>query len=180
MNWQFWVKTVVRVKSIFPLCDLIASKTILYIIPGTINGQLLPQWLESNNYQEEKLIGWIHSHVNGADTFFSSIDVHTQHGMQATDSKSFGIVMSINAEGNTKAFDSFRLTKQGMHSVGRCSTTNLTFHNTCRNIDFYESVENVTDIINELPMTIRWSDQFEQFLENQGMHDFLRLIVHAN
>ena len=69
---------------------------------------------------DEKIIGWVHSHVRGIKCFFSSLDVHNQYLSQRLDSNHLGLVVQIHPDGSLVDHDYYQLTSLGMTTVTNC------------------------------------------------------------
>ena len=106
---------------------------------GTFEGKHLPTWMIQEHFpQNSKVVGWIHSHVNGSKCFFSGLDVHTQFRLQSMDEHFFGIVFQIHTDGFNWKLECYKLTELGMTTVANCSMIGQ--HKSCQRKTFYECI----------------------------------------
>ena len=85
-------------------------------------------------------MAWIHSHVNGAKCFMSSVDCHTQYNQQSQEKNILSLIIQI--ESDIKDFQFFKLTKKGEESIRNCQLHG--FHDSCSQVDLYETESNIT------------------------------------
>ena len=111
-----------------------------------VNGQNTQWWIANSSGLDgdQVIIAWIHSHVQGMQCCFSSIDVHSQHAMQMMYPGSFGIVMEVKKCSEIGKTDAFVLTDHGLARVLSCNLNNLSHsgaqHESCSRSDLYQSI----------------------------------------
>lgn len=106
------------------------------------------EWILKNFiYSEERgrpyLMSWIHSHVGGAECFFSSVDVHTQHTLAKFHEAVIGMVIQLNENDEIAHHDFYEMSRQGLRHVENCSRkencNTRQQHDSCYNTNLYKS-----------------------------------------
>ena len=123
---------------------------------------------------DEKIIGWVHSHVRGIKCFFSSLDVHNQYLSQRLDSNHLGLVVQIHPDGTLVDHDYYQLTSLGMTTVTNClngSTDNSKQHPSCGGDNLYMSQRHLVVSIADLPLTINVCQQIEVIAQRKILND---------
>ena len=121
--------------------------------------------LDGAKIQGKTIVGWIYSHVREKSMFIRSLAIHTQHSLQRTNSKFFGIIMHINNIGQYEDHKMYRLTEKRMKTVNDClknynGTTPRIQHSACSGRDLYQSISYQGPIF-DLSLTIFHSQQFQ-------------------
>ena len=113
---------------------------------------------------DEKIIGWVHSHVRGIRCFFSSLDVHNQYLSQRLDSNHLGLVVQIHPDKSLVDHDYYQLTSLGMTTVTNClngslhqgwDIDNSKQHHSCCGENLYMSQKHLVDPLADLPLEIK-------------------------
>ena len=106
------------------------------------------EWIFKNLiYSEERgrpyLMSWIHSHVGGAECFFSSVDVHTQHTLAKFHEAVIGMVIQLNENDKIVHHDFYEMSRQGLRHVENCSKkrncNSRQQHDSCYNTNLYKT-----------------------------------------
>ena len=106
------------------------------------------EWIFKNLiYSEERgrpyLMSWIHSHVGGAECFFSSVDVHTQHTLAKFHEAVIGMVIQLNENDEIVHHDFYEMSRQGLRHVENCSKkrncNSRQQHDSCYNTNLYKT-----------------------------------------
>ena len=106
------------------------------------------EWILKNFiYSEERgrpyLMSWIHSHVGGAECFFSSVDVHTQHTLAKFHEAVIGMVIQLNENDEIAHHDFYEMSRQGLRHVENCSKkrncNSRQQHDSCYNTNLYKT-----------------------------------------
>ena len=106
------------------------------------------EWIFKNLiYSEERgrpyLMSWIHSHVGGAECFFSSVDVHTQHTLAKFHEAVIGMVIQLDENDKIVHHDFYEMSRQGLRHVENCSKkrncNSRQQHDSCYNTNLYKT-----------------------------------------
>ena len=88
-------------------------------------------------------MSWIHSHVGGAECFFSSVDVHTQHTLAKFHEAVIGMVIQLNENDEIVHHDFYEMSRQGLRHVENCSKkrncNSQQQHDSCCNTNLYKT-----------------------------------------
>ena len=131
-----------------------------------IDDQLSSIWIQDNSntfqrYQKEATyLIWIHSHVQGNECGFSSIDIHSQYAYEQLVSHMIGCVVEIN-KNRMVAYDFYQLTKNGKKSVQQCKEGSNNLHESCSGFQhpsFYKSVKCDVDIVSDMDKSLHIID----------------------
>ena len=132
---------------------------------------------------DEKIIGWVHSHVRGVKCFFSSLDVHNQYLSQRLDSNHLGLVVQIHPDGSLVDHDYYRLTSLGMTTVTNCLNgsfeDNSKQHPSCGGDNLYMSQKHLVDPLADLPLEVKVCQQFQAIGLKRILNDSPRKSIKA-
>ena len=110
-------------------------------------------WISLNSPMSKKygskisIAAWIHSHVQGVECCFSSVDVHTQFTLSKTFNDILGLVFELDKDGDPKKHDFYGLTRRGFTKVNECRKPGLNFHDECTEKSYYTSQKHLIDPI---------------------------------
>ena len=90
----------------------------------TINGKEMPEEIEYLFGENKQILGWVHTHTQGVNCYFSSLDVHTQFTYQQMCSDFLGIVCELSEDNFFINQDYYNLTDEGMTNVLNCIAIN--------------------------------------------------------
>ena len=97
-------------------------------------------WISNHSTMQGTHIAcWVHSHVEGAECGFSSIDLHTQFAYSRLYPDLLGLVYEIDTNGILKKSDFYGLTRQGNLKLRDCKQAGTVFHDECWKKSFYTS-----------------------------------------
>ena len=152
---------------------------------GTFNGEELDTKLEN----EDKIIGWVHSHVRGVKCFFSSLDVHNQYIWQRLDPNHIGLVVQIHPDESLVDHDYYKLTSVGMKTVKNCldgslnqglNINNSRPHSSCGRDNLYMSQKHLVDPIADLPLKINICQQIQAIKQKRILKDSPKQSIKSN
>ena len=88
-------------------------------------------------------MSWIHSHVGGAECFFSAVDVHTQHTLAKYHEAVIGMVIQLNENDEIVHHDFYEMSRQGLRHVENCSKkrncNSRQQHDSCYDTNLYKT-----------------------------------------
>ena len=138
--------------------SLFHIKTMLIHIG--ILGQDTQMWIaeHSESFTSQRnpsIVAWIHTHVNGNECFFSSIDVHTQFAYEKIFPDVLGCVVELHKY-KVANVEFYQLTEQGDSKVAKCREKG--HHESCSNPAYYQSSKLEVDLSGPVPNTLNVFD----------------------
>ena len=103
------------------------------------------QTFKNERGKKPYLMAWIHSHVRGAECYFSSIDNHTQYAYSKVHNGVLGLVIEIKPNGKKGAHEFYEMSRIGNQTIGLCSRQNNCItseqHDSCHGKELYQSAD---------------------------------------
>ena len=93
------------------------------------------------------IAAWVHSHVQGVQCCFSSVDVHNHLTLSKTFDDILGLVFELDKEGDPKNYDFYALTRKGVLKARKCQKPGFDFHDECAEKSYYTSQKHLIDHI---------------------------------
>ena len=107
---------------------------------GNVFGKDSCSWITLHPSMHGKHIAsWVHSHVEGVECCFSSVDLHTQFSYTRIYPDLLGLVFEINPNGNLKKYDYYGFTPEGNSKLRNCKLPGTQFHDECWQKSYYTS-----------------------------------------
>ena len=156
-----------QIRSIYLI--LILENITCTSISGIGNSDTSVEWIFSNLSKHPKfnngmtIVAWIHSHVQGADAAFSSIDCHNQYNYQHVLGLDglLGIVFEVGDDSALNDIEYYDLNPIGKEAIKQCGKhgyfNQQQQHEHCDGIEtskLYHCVDQAIEIIHDLPLHI--------------------------
>ena len=103
--------------------------------------------MKKNYGSKLSIAAWVHSHVQGVECCFSSIDVHTHLMLKNTFNDILGLVFELDEYGDPNKHDFYQLSTKGLLSVRKCRKPSSDFHDECARKSYYLSQKHLIDEI---------------------------------
>ena len=103
--------------------------------------------MKKNYGSKLSIAAWVHSHVQGVECCFSSIDVHTHLMLKNTFNDILGLVFELDEYGDPNKHDFYQLSTKGLLSVRKCQKPSSDFHDECARKSYYLSQKHLIDEI---------------------------------
>ena len=116
------------------------------------------------------IAAWVHSHVEGVECCFSSVDLHTQFTWSQVFPDILGLVFEIDQDGLPAEYDFYGLTTQGITELRKCRKPGSDGHVECDKKSYYTSKLHLIDPIDihlEVHDFFQMSYPNEQLFENE-------------
>ena len=116
------------------------------------------------------IAAWVHSHVEGVECCFSSVDLHTQFTWSQVFPDILGLVFEIDQDGLPAEYDFYGLTTQGVTKLRECRKPGSDGHVECDKKSYYTSKLQLIDPIDihlEVHDFFQMSYPNEQLFENE-------------
>ena len=133
-------------------------------------------WISMNSPMKKKygsklsIAAWVHSHVEGVECCFSSVDLHTQFTWSQVFPDILGLVFEIDQDGLPAEYDFYGLTTQGITKLRECRKPGSDGHVECDKKSYYTSKLQLIDPIDihlEVHDFFQMSYPNEQLFENE-------------
>ena len=133
-------------------------------------------WISMNSPMKRKygsklsIAAWVHSHVEGVECCFSSVDLHTQFTWSQVFPDILGLVFEIDQDGLPAEYDFYGLTTQGVTKLRECRKPGSDGHVECDKKSYYTSKLQLIDPIDihlEVHDFFQMSYPNEQLFENE-------------
>ena len=133
-------------------------------------------WISMNSPMKKKygsklsIAAWVHSHVEGVECCFSSVDLHTQFTWSQVFPDILGLVFEIDQDGLPAEYDFYGLTTQGITELRKCRKPGSDGHVECDKKSYYTSKLHLIDPIDihlEVHDFFQMSYPNEQLFENE-------------
>ena len=104
-------------------------------------------------------MSWIHSHVGGAECFFSAVDVHTQHTLAKYHEAVIGLVIQLNENDKIVHHDFYEMSEQGLIHVDNCSKkrncNSRQQHDSCYNTNLYKTARDKVMLHDDVDLKVQ-------------------------